>query len=422
VKRATGAPLVLEWGPQGILAFDPVSGIHSEFGTLEAAAASLGTNREAVVAVSRRAMFLRTTRVPNTSPEEIRQVLVMKLAGLFPTGNDELAFDFVLFDDVNVEGRLALVGAMPAQELKRLYLEVRTAGFRIARVVPAAFGSISLLEDLGRASGAVAQPCGAGICIDLVEGCVVRYSRVAPPGGSLDVELARTRAVVGLPDLPVIAAGGLEVPEAEVTTKTSSLEAFSNHPRPLPFNLEPREAVMARKVASRRRRQRLAALMAVAAVAVGTLAYFDYAEANAAVQRELQATRTSTRKLQTAQSATASELTQVVQVRESLDRAYHPPQRFGDVLRVVANTAPAGVWLTGVSVERGRPMTIRGTSLTNEAVAEYLRILSGHERFRDVRIVFANNATIGETTVVQFSISMFPVGNLPVIEQGARAR
>ena len=71
-------------------------------------------------------------------------------------------------------------------------------------------------------------------------------------------------------------------------------------------------------------------------------------------------------------------------------------------------------------MERGKHIQIRGTAKTSETVAEYIRALQAEPRFRDVRLVFANNAAIETNQVVQFSVSAFPVGNLPLIEFGKK--
>jgi hypothetical protein len=37
-------------------------------------------------------------------------------------------------------------------------------------------------------------------------------------------------------------------------------------------------------------------------------------------------------------------------------------------------------------------------------------------RFRDVNLAFSTTGKIDETTIQQFSISAFPVGNLPLVD------
>jgi Tfp pilus assembly protein PilN len=91
-------------------------------------------------------------------------------------------------------------------------------------------------------------------------------------------------------------------------------------------------------------------------------------------------------------------------------------------LALASALAPSDVWLTGVTFERGKPLLVRGTALSGASVAAYLQSLSGQSRFRDVKLVFANDATIETTQVQQFSISAHAVGNLPLTDPKAQGR
>jgi hypothetical protein len=103
-------------------------------------------------------------------------------------------------------------------------------------------------------------------------------------------------------------------------------------------------------------------------------------------------------------------------VDTSLDLAFEPKQRLGDVTFLVNNLCPEGLWLTGLTIERGKLALIRGTAINGEAVYKYLDRLTTQDRFRDVKLVFANNGQIEKVSVVQFSISAHVVGNLPLAE------
>src|SRR5579871_2438212 len=69
-------------------------------------------SRDIVVAVSRRNAFLRATRVPNAPKAEVRRILQVQIGQLFPIAAHDLSFDFHLANDVNAEGRLAIVAAV----------------------------------------------------------------------------------------------------------------------------------------------------------------------------------------------------------------------------------------------------------------------------------------------------------------------
>jgi Tfp pilus assembly protein PilN len=105
---------------------------------------------------------------------------------------------------------------------------------------------------------------------------------------------------------------------------------------------------------------------------------------------------------------------------KDLNIAFNPAQPISDVLTLVSNSVPDGAWLTGVTFERGKPLLIRGTALEGSAVTSYVEALALNERLRDVQLVFANNAEIEGTPVVQFSISAHVVGNLPLADSSNR--
>jgi hypothetical protein len=48
--------------------------------------------------------------------------------------------------------------------------------------------------------------------------------------------------------------------------------------------------------------------------------------------------------------------------------------------------------------------------------------LSKQSRFRDVRLVFANAGEVEGEKIVQFNITAFPVGNLPIIQTSKKKK
>jgi Tfp pilus assembly protein PilN len=107
-------------------------------------------------------------------------------------------------------------------------------------------------------------------------------------------------------------------------------------------------------------------------------------------------------------------------VQAAIDRGFHPAQTVTDMMATATNVAPQGVWLTGLAVERGKTLTLRGTATNGDGVTNYQRSLVDEERFRDVKLVVVNNTEIENTPVVQFSFSAFPVGNLPLTDPDAK--
>ena len=106
----------------------------------------------------------------------------------------------------------------------------------------------------------------------------------------------------------------------------------------------------------------------------------------------------------------------VIQLADSIKRAFEPAQKASDVMTLIANQSPKGLWLTGITFERGKTTFVRGTSKDSAGVSDYLQALTTEERLRDVKLVFANNGDIDKTPVVQFSIQGFAVGNLPLVD------
>ena len=86
----------------------------------------------------------------------------------------------------------------------------------------------------------------------------------------------------------------------------------------------------------------------------------------------------------------------------------------------MSNDLPKNAWLTNVGVGRGQNIVIRGTATTGDDVAAYVQALSKEARLRDVKLIFANNSLIESTPVVQFSVSAFPVANLPLVDKVAK--
>ncbi len=438
------ANLVIEWSPKGVTTFDAVTRATQHFDTTVAAAASTG-GREVLAAVSRRSVFVRTTRVPDATISDVRLVLSMKLGDLFPLAASDLAYDFVLTDDVNGEGRLAVVVAMAAQDLRRLHEEFRAAGYKVTQVIPSAFGSVALADILSRKSAAVVTREADGIGIDIIEGGQLRYSRLSTNTANPTAEVCRTYTVAGLATGEIIASSGMKFADSDVATPQSTLDALITSPHGLPaINLEVPEAVALRAKKAHDQRQAFALFTFVAALALSGYAYYDYSSKIAAVEavkskQETQITKLTkeAKKQQSALAALISphDLGKLVgdkklaatkvdgtsdDAQTAIDTGLTYGQKFSDVITTVVNNVPPGVWINGISLERGKRLVMRGTAKTNEQITTFVRSLSAldqdpkAQRLRDVRLEFTNNGSIEQTPIVQFSVSAFPVGNVPL--------
>jgi len=97
-----------------------------------------------------------------------------------------------------------------------------------------------------------------------------------------------------------------------------------------------------------------------------------------------------------------------------IDLAFNPAQKFVDVIQVFGLTSSPKSWFTGITLERGKLVLIRGDAIDGKTAAQYVEELSHDKRFRNMKLVFANKAVIGKKPVVQFAISGHVVGNLPL--------
>lgn len=406
--------LVIEWSSRGYTAYD------GRTGTTRNSLDGL-SGREAVLALGRRSVFVRTTRLPNVSYAENRQILLIRADELFPLSLKELAFDFTLTEDTADGGHLALVVAASATDIRSAMAQLATAGIKVRRVVPASLGSALLAAKAGMREAAVVQPADEGIAIDIISSGVACYSRIVPVGPNLEADVCRTFTIAGIPCAPTIAAGPNAWVGADRQVSTSSLAAIAEHPGGT-LNLRLPETVAAEESRQKSQKMRTALLMAAAAGALALYVYSDYDDAAAKVRAEDAKYGRQLRKLQSIQKVAEADAVKLTDFENELRRGYAPAQAFGDIFTTASDKLPDGVWLTGISLERGKELQLRGIAKTSGAVANYVRLLAAQPRLRNVRLVFANNSNIDKIPVTQFSVSAFPVGNLPILMQSKRSR
>ncbi len=390
--------LHIEWTPGRVRALDLATGREASGVSLGDLGGVLAGHRTALVGIGRGATFLKVLGLPKAAPAELRTLLGMRLGQLFPLPASQLAFDFFQTTESTPDGTLTLVAAIRATDLKQLQTELAQANLTATRILP-----IALAAPLaaGKLDALVLERGPLGLSLDVVQGGLLRLSRQAPEETDVSIEARRTLAAAGVESLPVVE------PSGGVLRKLADAPA-------LHFELsEDRVKAGKKKIADR---TRFGALLLASGVLLATLVWADRGDDFAKVRksegawaRELGRLR-SIRELETkkAQSATA--------LQDTLERAFAPGQPLSDVLSATSDALPAGVWLTGVSVERGKPLQLRGTAKQTGDVARLVDSLGANRRFRDVRLVFASEGKIKETKVVQFNITAFPVGNLPLPE------
>lgn len=419
MSKADHLPLaVIEWSPARVQAYNPQTRTTYTGNSIADVAQHLRGFKEVLLSIGRRNSFVRTVRVPDVPKAQVGQVLKLQLGQHFPLPGAQLAYDFHLTGDVNHEGRLAVVGAVAADSLRELLRECRTAGLNVRATVPAAFASWLLARSLGELNCAVVEHTADGIAIDIVAENELRYTRVVPvpkDSASLEAEICRTFTVARVPCDRVIAAGGLSFEEADVTVTTRTIETLSSAlVGSLDMNIELQEELEQRERKQIGSRARIAALLWVSTAAVLALVGFDYSAKTAKVGKQRKAYSAEIARLNSLKSGVVTKLNDQVAMRDTLVNSFEPAQRMQDVVKVVSADVPQGAWVSALTLERGKLMTLRGTSTSNEAVSTLTQRLSAEPRFRDVKLVFANNALIERVPVVQFSISAHVMGNFPV--------
>ena len=409
---------VLEWAPSRVSLFDPRSRQYHSGGSIADVAPYLNGNREVAVALSRRSSFVRTVRVPDAPKEQVVQVLNIRLPGLLPLAPDEIAFDVHLSKNVNEEGRLAVVGAVSCNLLRQLFDDLRSAGLRTKHVAPAAFGSWLLARSMDVSKCAVVDQTAEGLAIDVVADDELRYTRVIPAPKTptlVDEEINRTFSIAQVNGSQILAAASVNAPNADTVISTRPVETFATGLlTKLDMNIELPEAVQARMRSAVQNRGRLALLFWAAVVCVGALVYTDRDDASKRVKSLDSRQLAQIHQLSQRVAALQGQVGDKQSLADVLTTAFEPAQHVNDVVSAFSNDTPANVWMDGFTFERGKPVVLRGTALNSDSVSAFVQQMSADTRFKDVGLIFINNATLENTPIVQYSIQAHVNGNLPL--------
>jgi len=410
MTRVVATPLHIEWTPHWVRAVNIATGQTSGAPTLRELGPILSGHRDVIAGIGRSSVFLKTLRLPRAEPDDLRRILEVQLGQNFPLPANELSFDFIQTTDQTVEGLLTMVAAIRAEDLRRIREDLGEAGLTAQRILPVALGSAALAVRDHNPTALVVEASPNGLGLDVVDKGVVVYSRVAPIGGAPIEEARRTMAAAHALAAPIITVGVVDIPEG-VSSVNTPLNLLSEAPA-FTFTLtEDRRLEAAKRVSAR---MRLAVLMALSAILLLALVWSDRQEQQAAVARTQGAWTswlTTHRSIADTETAKASK---VVDIQYNVDRAFEPGQRLSDITSVVTDSLPPGAWLTGLTVERGKPLQIRGTAKSGDDIARFVDTLGANPRFRNVTLGFANSALVGKIPVVQFNVSAICVGNLPM--------
>ena len=335
----------------------------------------------------------------------------MKLVDVFPIPASELAFDFIPTTEKNENGRVCNVFAARTADITEIIAICTKLGIQIQQIVPAQALTLKIAEQNAVSSGIFVERFG-----DLVNLDVYRYGDLLSSKvvdlHSLDNEISRMRAMTG--DGSKILSYNVSLDGTEQKLPAPFISVWPQSE--LTLDLEPEEYRFERNEKSRKDRHRKCYLIFLAGLAVAALVGDDYMSKSTKIANAQTAYE---KKNKIALLKTQNDESKAAEKRpgaELLLRSFEPAQPPGDILKVISSLLPADTWLTGVTFERGKAMILRGTSKKSTFVSTYMMELSKQSRFRDVRLTYVNSGDIDGIPTVQFSITAFPVGNLPLTD------
>jgi len=396
--------------------YDPAIGQSTYGKTISECLPNTGKGRQAIVAISQRSAFIRPLYVPNTSRDEIRKILELQLGRLLPIPASDTVFDFRLGPESPGKGRLAIVGAIKADSLRKIFEEAKSNDFGLRAVLPLAFGSWLAGRSRSLESCAVAEVQGGFLNIDILQKGELWYSRSIPApesAGDIEDEIARTFSIAEVPGAPVLAAASPQI-EGDLAEPRQTIE-FLADPHAidkflftfqLPEKLEAARARQKRWVAQR------ALAAAIAAVAFGGYSYISHLNGQVQSASNDAGLQSSLQEAKIRQKNALTKLAEAKKANRILNVAFRPGQSFSDMITALANSASAKSWFTSVSITRGQPITLTGLSTSDGDIANYITDLAKDPRFQEMKLISANRANIGKKQVTQFLITGRAIGSL----------
>ena len=394
---------VLEWSGGAVRAFDPVGHRLLVSENFADAISALGNPKVVGLAVGRRSSLVRQLTLPDVGADQAEAIVRVQLDQLFPVSSSELTSDFAFANRQNGSGKKVVVSAMRTDLLRQAKEELARLGVYVAWVAPVSAASGSVALERGLDSAVVVDESIDGTGIDIVQNGDVYYSRSAPAmlaDRELEMEVQRTLASAKVAPSTIIR-----------TDQNGSLATLARQ-KPA-VNLELQEDVQRRRAKTVQSRRTLATLLMLAFLCCCAMVYFDFEDAAKKVKSATTKASTGYNTLKSRRDLTVQRMTPLKGAADAIKAAANPAQPIADVMSVVSSRVPADVWLTGMTVERGRNMQVRGSAKNSQQVYAFTQALSADPRFRDVRLVFTNDGKIGETSIVLFAVTGHVVGNYP---------
>jgi Fimbrial assembly protein (PilN) len=414
VSRANKPPILIEWSPQWVRVFDPISRSTMTGASLRACVSAEHSGRDAVIAISQRSAFIRQLPVPSAKPDDLHKLILLNVAPLLPLKSEEAIIGYRVPQGLTGKAKVAVVGAAKLEAIQTIYKEAKELGLKVQAVLPIAFASWAVAQELKFGDCAVVTCSDKLLNIDLISGGELAYSRTIS-GSESPAELAKqvagTFRIANLSPGPILTAPNIEIKDS-ISLDREPLESLANiglvKKQLFSFNLPS-------KADQREASSQVAAVRALAALtaAVGLAAYVFLVLPPSKLAPSHQDEMALKIALQKESSVEAKNAL-ITEAANVLDIAFAPAQSFTDVLAVAADTTASTSWLTGATVERGKPVLIRGHAQSGKDVAKYVQDLARQDRFRSVKLVSAANATIGKQQYVQFVISAYALGLKPL--------
>jgi Tfp pilus assembly protein PilN len=403
---------------------DPSNGTAKEGRSFSELNSAIGA-KSAIVLIAHRSSMVRQVSVPNLPKQQVAPLLQAKLTPLLPAGPQRYVSGFRLAKQAGSAAKLAVVGAVKEDSLRKLSEEAKAAGLNVAALVPAPFGSWLAAQARGVRDGVVVSQEGSDLCIDVISDGELKYSRfcAVPAGGEeflQEIEQAcatagvATGSVLVLGKIDSLPEGALALPGVEY--ERAGLGRFVHSPHTVQsqtFNLELPEQVQSQE----RRKAWAVAQRALfsAIIATGLWGYLLYSKQVVETKNALFIKAHEDRERSNNQRSKLAE-DEALRLRRKarlIDLAFDPAQTFGDIVATLGKDSDEKSWVTGISMERGKPMTVRGEAKDGKTVTKFASKLSNEPRLRNVKLMFTNKAQMQNNPVIQFAISGMPVGNLP---------
>ncbi|HEY3281933.1 MAG TPA: pilus assembly protein PilM [Armatimonadota bacterium] len=249
----------------------------------------------------------------------------------------------------------------------------------------------------------------------------VEVQGVLVMGGTANLPglVERLEGELGLPVVPAPTAGLCRDPQFVEATGQALLGLG---PSPGMIDLVPEEEERRRQQTLRRWRMRAAGLAAAALLAVGAVWGAGVLSEEAKQREIVELAQKRAAKVEAEASGLKKERDKLRQQLSDAESALHPQSSWLDVMQEISSRTPADVWLVAITLEKGKPMVLRGIAKVNTSPPTMTSALGRSGLFDNVNLGSASEAKVGDQTVVNFGITGQVKGNLPKPKKSVKTR